>query len=537
MIGLEKSLQSHELIVLRIIGEWWELMLTGMDREQCAAALAETLKQINMQEELLYLQTEEAAVMYALATAGGRVPVAVLARSYGTIRPMGPGALEREQPWLDPQSPVEALWYRGFLYQAFDETKEGVVEFFYIPDEIREFQLPKNVEDNPLYTHEKQVDDIDNPSSQDKNINVSIPVQFEIAPHDVTSTITSLLALAQAGQLSELGERDHFFWTIAAEARLQVDNHPKKAAVHWLKQAENEALQAIWTQWFASSKWNALHHVPEIVCEGGHWQNDPIAPRRVLLDYLPHDDQWIDISLLIAKIKQDEPDFQRPNGNYDDWYIREVNTGGYLSGFDSWDKVEAHLLYYVLTQPMHWLGMIDISENKIRPTYNLNAWRNEQSLILHRTDLPIVIHANATLIVPVESSRYDRFQLTRIAELQPPVTDAPWVFELTAHSLAYAHSQGITIERILDFLEKVSDRPLPASVRRAIERWRQNNTEGNIQSETILRVANADIIKKLRQNDKTRPYMGESLGDLSVIILGNDKHFRQLVAQLGLLLG
>ena len=127
MIGLVTSLAEHELVVLRTIGEWWELDLMGADREQCAALLAERLQQLNLREELLYLQPEESAAMQALATAGGRIPVATMSRTYGAIRPMGPGALEREEPWLDPQSPVEALWYRGFLYQGFDETDEGVV--------------------------------------------------------------------------------------------------------------------------------------------------------------------------------------------------------------------------------------------------------------------------------------------------------------------------------------------------------------------------------------------------------------------------
>ncbi len=525
MLGLEKSLLGHELIVLRIIGEWWELDLTGMDKEQCAAALVERLQQIDMREELLYLQREEAAAMQAVAAAGGRVPVAVLGRTYGLVRPMGPGALEREEPWLDPQSPVEALWYRGFLYQAFDETADGMVEFFYVPDALGgEIESEAEVE-------------IEIEKGDRESEGVVAPGQFEAARHDVATTVTSLLALAQVGQLDGLSDRRDLLWTIAAEAGWQGDGRPKRAAVTWLQQSENDALQAVWTQWLASA-WNALHHLPDIVCEGSNWENDPAAPRRVLLDNLPSASVWIEIAPLVAHIKQHEPDFQRPNGNYDNWYIREAETEAYLAGFDSWEQVEGRLLRYVLTRPMQWLGMIDVSEqeDKIRPTPNLIAWRDQQPLVVSNVDLPIIIQPNAAIIVPLEASRYHRFQLTRVAELQPVTAGSPWMFHMTAQSLAQAKAQGITPDRVLNFLSQIADRPLPASTRRAIERWQEHGTEGRVQQTAVLSVGDASIIEKLRQNDKTRPYIGESLGTLAVIIRGDETQFRQIVAQLGLLL-
>ena len=32
---------------------------------------------------------------------------------------MGPGKMEREEPWLDPANAAESLWYRGFLFRGF----------------------------------------------------------------------------------------------------------------------------------------------------------------------------------------------------------------------------------------------------------------------------------------------------------------------------------------------------------------------------------------------------------------------------------
>jgi hypothetical protein len=105
MYDLEKALYDHELIVLRVIGEWWELDLTGYQKAACVTALAEALKQLDLGQEILYLGPEEADALGDLLSAGGRLPVAAFERQHGQVRTMGPGRIEREEPWLDPVSP------------------------------------------------------------------------------------------------------------------------------------------------------------------------------------------------------------------------------------------------------------------------------------------------------------------------------------------------------------------------------------------------------------------------------------------------
>ncbi|NIO71720.1 MAG: hypothetical protein GTN71_22490, partial [Anaerolineae bacterium] len=51
-------------------------------------------------------------------------------------------------------------------------------------------------------------------------------------------------------------------------------------------------------------------------------------------------------------IKESDPDFQRPDGDYSSWYIRQADTGRYLSGFESWDQVEGALIAYLIAQPL-----------------------------------------------------------------------------------------------------------------------------------------------------------------------------------------
>ena len=55
---------------------------------------------------------------------------------------------------------------------------------------------------------------------------------------------------------------------------------------------------------------------------------------------------------MIDAFKEAEPDFQRPTGDYDTWYIRRTDTQEFLKGFDQWDAVEGELLRF-LCGPLH----------------------------------------------------------------------------------------------------------------------------------------------------------------------------------------
>ncbi|MBK7219599.1 MAG: hypothetical protein IPH95_21690 [Candidatus Promineofilum sp.] len=185
MRTLEQALLDHDLIVLRVIAEWLELDLTGADKAESVEQLAAALATADLQEQLEYLEPEETAALAELVRQGGRAPVAVFSRDHGEVRAMGPGRLEREEPWLDPISPAEALWYRGFLYRGFDQTGEGTLEFYYLPHELLAKLAPASagvVRESPATTTLEPVD---------------APEQTRPPLDDAVDDLTTLLALAQ----------------------------------------------------------------------------------------------------------------------------------------------------------------------------------------------------------------------------------------------------------------------------------------------------------------------------------------------------
>jgi len=547
MRTLEQALLEHELIVLRVIGEWLDLDLTGTDKARAVDALIPALASLDMMQAIEFLEPEEATALADLVRQGGRAPVAVFARDHGEVRLMGPGRLEREEPWLDPISPAEALWYRGFLYRAFDQTAEGTLEFYYLPHELlAKFAPPAALNqrgaDEPAALHPVEAPDETRP-----------PVA------DAVDDLTTLLALAQRTglqpeRLPRLDgllvnpdrDRRSLLLTLAIEMGLlrRTDDtlRPSRAAIDWLQRSREAQLRALVDAWSRSS-WNELRHTPGLVAEGENWANDPLPARTALMDVLPPDERWYRLAGVVAVIKAQDPDFQRPDGNYETWYLRDAETRQYLSGFENWHWVEGRLLRFLIQGPLYWLGMVELSaaSDPERVAYRLApralAWLGDEPPAADEVRVPLVVQPEGVLLVPHNASRYERFQAARIADPEPFMPGKPYRYRIVPSSLAQAQEQGIAPERMLSFLESASGRPVPASVRRGITRWAERGIEGRLQTVVILRVGDVGILETLRANPKTRDFIAEALGDLAVVIrAGEWEAFRQAVAGLGLLL-
>lgn len=655
MRTLKQALLDHELIVLRVIGEWWELDLTGANKEGSVEELARTLEHLNMQEERDHSPPEEAAAIEALVMNNGRIPVATFAREHGDVRMMGPGKLEREEPWFDPQNAAEALWYRGILYRGFDNTAEGMIEFYYLPEELYEkladdapaqlepptapkaqaapkpspavkspeedeeaeleyedvdafeeggsdedaFEAStseangrsrkKAIPDAPIGTEEDEPDFIDSspppkrafrkvepqyvpldemgreqeplpePESEAKTDELTAVDPPTIIPPDPTNAVddlTSILIMAQrigldSDSSSELDkfllnthpDRRSLLINLASEMEMvrQTANglRTTRTAVDWLQQSREQQLREMADAW-SRSQWNELCRVPDIRCEG-EWENDPILARNGVLEMLPRDIRWYRIQDLIQLIKKKNPDFQRPDGDYDTWYIRDLGSKQFVSGFENWALVEGRLIAYLLKGPLTWLGLVITAESIdgqcFSVTDRLLAWVTEADAPKDNIRQPLTVRPEGLIAVTPQTDRYHRFQAARISDPLPIAKVDEFLYRLTPDALAKALKQGITPERVQQFLETAGGRPLPAGINRAINRWKDNGIEGKLETVVILRVRDADIMQTLRTNPKTRDFIGESLGELAAAVKPTHKDaLHSAVAQLGLLL-
>jgi hypothetical protein len=273
--------------------------------------------------------------------------------------------------------------------------------------------------------------------------------------------------------------------------------------------------------------WNELRHVPSLAAEGD-WRNEPSLARRAVLDALAGLDPaaWYAIADLTAQIKATSPDFQRPDGDYTRWYLRDIDTGRYLSGFESWDDVEGRLIRFLLIGPLFWLGAVALDgtaedEPGIFRLTNFGApWlRGEAPAELPRPVRPVV-GEDFVVITPLTVPLLDRFRLLRFTE---PVAGSyelgqPTRHRITRGRLARARANGVKPEAIVEFLRRTTGDRLPPSVASALARWGQHGGAVRVSKGAVLRVEDASILAALRADPVIAPLLGDLLSAQAVLV-------------------
>ena len=563
------SLTDHPIALLRGIAELRGVALATNVRDDAADQLAAALTGPAATEAALLACSAAAQRAWAgLAAAGRRMPAPAFARRHGAIRPAGPGKLEREQIWLQPESPAEELWYRGLIFRAFADFGDGPAEYIYIPDDL---PLPSGLavaaRPTPAVLPQAQ------PPARTRQWGNALAVDLcamLAALRDRPARLDSAgrlrpadLTYLQGGLLLADPLRIEFALTLGRAAGwLTLEVAPRGAGGHgrtvfesqpataWLRATHWEQMTALFAAWrdatdavpgrpAAEPGWNDLRRMPELQAEGP-WRNDPLLARRAILGVLSalEPETWYGIGDLIAVIKATDPDFQRPDGAYTGWYLRDVETGGYLTGFEAWDQVEGRLIRFVITGPLFWLGAValgDAADGRVQSfclTPGGAAWLSDKA----PADLPRPAHLamgeDFVVAAPLLLPLLDRFRLLRFTEpaqpkdlegLQdlrglPPGMPSATRHRITRGSLARARSTGVKGDAILQFLQRASGGRVPPRVAAGLTRWDQHGGAVRIQRGAVLRVEDAAVLANLRADPAVAPLLGDLLSAQAVLV-------------------
>jgi hypothetical protein len=549
MRTLDASLNDHPLALLRGIAEVYGVALATNSRAEVAAQLAALLAEPGAAEAALAGCSPGAADAWAaLQESGGRMKLAAFVRSFGPLRPMGPGRLEREAVWRQPESPAEELWYRGLIFRAFSDLGTGLIEVVYIPDELRS---PDGPALGGIGSHTAPPAAVEAPPHAQQALNSlavdacwllavlrSAPARLEKdgrpGARDQARLQEGLLvqdAIRLDFLLALLQERG---WSISERGRLVAD--PKRATA-WLKASHWEQMTVLFQTWRDSSHgashpaaaagWNDLRHTPGLEPEGS-WRNDPLLARRAVLDSLCllEAGSWVSIAGFVAWMKARDPDFQRPDGNYTSWYLRDAATGHYLSGFESWDGVEGRLIHFMITGPLFWLGavVLDLPESGRPGSFRVSAaglaWLSDAVPAELPRPARLVVHDDFTISAPLRLPLVDRLRLLRFTE--PAMAGyrlgQPTRHRITRGSLAGARAAGLTADDIRQFLQRAAGTPLPARVAAGLARWGQHAGTVRISRGAVLRVEDADTLARLRGDPAVAPLLGDLISAQAVLV-------------------
>jgi len=302
----------------------------------------------------------------------------------------------------------------------------------------------------------------------------------------------------------------------------------------WLTATRAQQLKALQDAWRHDPDWNDLCRVPSLQCDQETlWQNDPVATRQALLALLAYCplDSWWSMASFLAAVKEVHPDFQRPDGDYTSWYLRDVGSGEYLSGFESWERVEGALLADLLTGPLLWLGIIAAVSLEPGAVCRLTGAGARFLGLVHdepedRPSPPLVVHPDFSVEIPPPANLYTRFQLERFAEVRgSPVASTdlePCCYQLTVGSLGWALARGIRVEQVLAFLQQAGERPVPANVAGQLRLWAGRFGQVHLEEVALLQVKSERVLKELKVLPETRALISKILSPTSALVRKRD---------------
>ena len=542
MHTLFASLSDHSMAMLRGIADVRGLELNSNSRDDAAAQLATALAEpAATAAALAVCSAGGRAAWQALAAAGGKLKTPVFTRHHGAIRPVGPGRLEREAVWQQPQGPAEELWYRGLIFRGFADLGDGPAEYIYIPPELLPAALPVTAQTPATILPAAPAP----PRKQQAFNTFAVDLCALLAAIRETPLHTDNTGKPRSADLARLCEGlllpdatrlDLALALARGQGWLAVDRDRlalnSQAATGWLRLTPWEQMRGLFHAWRESADagpagWNDLRRIPALQAEGA-WRNDPVAARRGILAILSRLEvgAWHTLDDLVGWIKATDPDFQRPDGSYTGWYLRDVETGRYLSGFESWDEVEGRLIRFIVTGPLFWLGALALGEDADAASQAFclteagAAWLGKP---LPR-ELPRPAHLSVDeqfiITAPLLLPLLDRFRLLRFTEPagEPYLPGRPTRHRITRGGLARARAGGVAAQAIVEFLQRASGGRTPARVIAALARWDQHGGAVRITRGAVVRVTDASILAALRADAAAAPLLGDLLSAQAAVV-------------------
>jgi hypothetical protein len=535
MPDLHFSLRDLDLGHLRIVAEMWGVDLDEPDARSALPVLVTALNERDLVAEVIESLPEAAQTALAhLAREGGRLRWTQFTRRYGQVREMGPGRRDRERPDRTPISPAEALWYRALVARAFFDTADGPEEFAYIPDDLLAI-IPKegNFEAELMGRPANPVERAQ-----------TIPVTDDVIDDACTLLAALRLGLSDEEVKTDLSIPPKALHAILLTAGL-IDQEGKplpEPCRDFLEAPRGSALARLASAWRESRVVNDLRLVPHLEAEG-EWENDPLRARQAVfaaIENLPPDTWW-SLPAFVEAFHEHQPDFQRPAGDYDSWFIRDRHTGEFLRGFEAWDRVDGALLHYLVRGPLHWLGYLELAspaEGDPTTAFRPSPWYTELLQgdppdSLPPEDRPVKVRSDGSLRVPRLASRAVRYQIARFSRWEGKGSSG-FRYRLTPPSLARARAQGLRVGHLLAILQRAAE-TIPPNLMKALDRWDREGVEAHLQTALVLRLANPEMLTALRHSRAAR-FLGDPLGPTAVIVkIGAEEKVLAILAELGYL--
>ena len=336
--------------------------------------------------------------------------------------------------------------------------------------------------------------------------------------------------------------------TLAALLRsagiLDEQNVPRSDPTRdFLEAPRAEALAQLAAAWLSSREFDDLLLIPHLIADS-EFPHSPLEMRQSALELLRSlpADQWWRLPALISAVRTQQPSFLRPKGDYDTWYLKDIRSNQYLRGIEYWEQVEGEYLRYLITGPLHWLGMVELAASQPdapREAFRFSPWfpqliAGQPPAFPWQEDQSPTLDSQGQILVPRLSPRAARYLIARFCEWGP-IKRGQYSYSLTPSSLRQAEAQGLKLKHLLGVLQRYNSSPLPPNTLQALKRWQDHGTQISFQQSVVLRVNHPAVLEKL-QSSPAKRFLGAPLGPTTITVSpGALDKVREILISLGYL--
>jgi hypothetical protein len=543
MPSLADALRGRDLGFLKMAANAWGLELNAPDAATGLPQLVNGILGHQWREDVIDTLPHNAqAALQALLQSEGSMSWALFTRRFGELRPFGPGKREKERPDLKPVSATEALYYRALISRAFlkreGDAEREQVEYAFIPDDLLEVLQPlvKRNDAPP-----------GRPASPSESAH---PI---LSSDRILDHATTLLAALRLGM--SLNELSSATWNITPalllellkSARLVDDaNQPQGEPLRaFLEAPRGKALSLLANEWMEALYLNELRLLPGLKCEGD-WLNDPLRARQAVLKWLgqvPVTGSWWSLASFVKTIREHDPDFQRPAGDYDSWFIRQESNGAFLRGFSSWDEVDGALVRFLVCVPLFALGFLDLASAEPGgevSAFRFTAWaedllHNQAPAALPEETGKLKLTTSGLILLPRLTPRAARYNIARFCQWENE-TGEEYRYRVTPSSLERASSQALRPRQLITLLRKHTDGGVISPVlTQALERWETSGTQVVLERVCVLRVTSPEILAALKKSRAARYLLDELSPTLILVREGTEDKILEALSEIGYL--
>lgn len=530
MRSLFETLQDRDLGFLRIVAELWGVREPDQSGPQGASSLAAELTAPGRIEEIgSSLPPAAQAAFEFLLQKAGLSPWSDFTRQFGSIREVGEGRRDRERHWRTPQSATEMLWYRALIGRQFLDTETGPREYAYVPQEflarLSAAQPPAGSQPGSAAPDPERVFRISSSLVDDSDTLLAAlrlrPEARLPIPERRRSAITRFFFYPTSIDMLTVLLRE------LGPISLDPAGTEPESARKFLLLTRSEALHQLGQAWLRSSSWNDLALAERLRAPAGEWPNEPDLTRSALLSRILRVPvgEWWDLESFSNHLRQTEPGFARPGGEFDSWYLRDRESGRFLQGFEHWETVEGALIHRVISGPLHWLGAVELGtydSSRRGPSFRLT---NRFGPLISgdapsdlMEDLQTGTVASTGVVrLPRLSDRTIRYNVARMSAWITRERD-DFLYRITPGALDRAAEQGLTDRHLQTLLEEAGGGSSPPGLMQAIGRHMHHGQSIRLQHGLVVKFEDPAQLQHLLQNRRVSKMIKDRLGEQAALL-------------------